>query len=222
MAPCGCVAGWCGAIQGDRQLGLVRPSVSVPCFGLVVCCGAPCCVVPCFAVLRRPGPCCVAVRPAGSCRVAPCCAVVCRTVLRRVASCCLVLCLGVPCRGALHGGALQCGVPCCLVLCRGGSVEVRPACVVMRSAGQTVAGWWLGGAVRCGVARWVRALGVWVCRSGWWVWYVSSGLPSLGACALVPCPLVSLALVLGAVAAPPSSSGACEVALALAAFVVWR
>ena len=62
-----------------------------------------------------------------------------RSVPRRVASCC----------GALHCGALWCGVPCCCALCRGGSVEVSLACVVVRSAGRSVAGWWLG--VRLGV-----------------------------------------------------------------------
>ena len=131
---------------------LVRPSVSGPRFGVVVCCGAPCSFVPCFAVLRRAGPCCVAVRPAGSRRVALCRAVVCRSVPRRVALCCGVLCLGVPCCGALHSGALRCGVPCCLVLCRGGLVEVSPARVVVRSAGPSVAGRWSG--VRLG-AGWL-------------------------------------------------------------------
>ena len=67
-------------------------------------------------------------------------AVLCRSVPRRVASCC----------GALHCGALWCGVPCCLPLCRGGSVEVSLACFLVRSAGRSVAGWWLGDAVRCG------------------------------------------------------------------------
>ena len=53
--------------------------------------------------------------------------------------------------------------------------------------------WWLGGAVRCGVARWIRAAGVRLCRPGWRVRWVSAGLPCLGACALVPCPLGILA-----------------------------
>ena len=77
-------------------------------------------------------------------------AVVCRSVTRRVAPCCGVLCFWVPCRGALHCGALRCGVPCCLVLCRDGSVEVSLACVSVQSAVRSVADWWLGGAVRCG------------------------------------------------------------------------
>ena len=113
-------------------------------------------------------------------------AVVCRSVPRRVASWCGVLCFVVPCRDALHGGALRCGVPCCLVLCRGGPVEVSLACVVVRSAGLSVAGWWLGDAVRCGwlggpvlwgPGRAVRAGGSGKCPSG---------CPPWGACAVVP------------------------------------
>ena len=101
---------------GVRWLVLVTPSVSLPCLGVVVCCRAPCCVVPCFAVLRRAGPCCVAVRPAGPCRVALCHAVVRRSVPCRVASCCGVLCLGASCRGALHRG---CAAVWCAVLPHG-------------------------------------------------------------------------------------------------------
>ena len=67
-------------------------------------------------------------------------AVLCRSVPRRVASCC----------GALHSAALWCGVPCCLALCRGGSVQVSLACVVVQSAGRSVAGLWAWG-VRLGV-----------------------------------------------------------------------
>ena len=81
-------------------------------------------------------------------RVSP--AVLCRSVPRPAASCCGVLRFGVCCRGALHCGALRCGVLCCLVLRHGGSPEVSLACVVVRSAGRCVAGWWLGDAVRCG------------------------------------------------------------------------
>ena len=154
---------------GVRWLVLVGLQLSVHCFGVAVCCGALCCVVPCFAVLRRAGPCCVAVRPAGSRRVALCPALVCRSVPRGVASCCGVLCLRVRCRGALHSSVLRCGVPFSLVLCRGGSVDVSPARVVGRSAGRSVAAWWPADAVRCGVARLVCAVGVWVCRSSWWV-----------------------------------------------------
>ena len=122
-------------------------------------------------------------------RVVPCCAVVCPSVPRRVASCCGVLCFGVSCRGALHCGALRCGVPCCLVLCRGGSLEVSLACVVVRSAGRSVTGWSLEGAVMCGwfagsvlrgSACAARAGGSGRCPWGYSLW---------GASALVPCPL---------------------------------
>ena len=79
--------------------------------------------------------------------------VLCRSVPRRVASCCGVLRFGVRCRGAL-----RCGVPCRPVLGCGGSVEVSLACAVVRSAGRSVAGCWLGGAVRCG---WLAGSVVW-------------------------------------------------------------
>ena len=122
VAPCPCAAGWCGVFRGVHRLAHVGLLVSVPCFGVVVCFGAPWCVVPCFAVLRRAGPCCVMVRPALSCRVAPCRAAVCGAVPLRAAPCSGVPGPGVPCRGALHGGALWCAVPCCFVFCRGGGV----------------------------------------------------------------------------------------------------
>ena len=75
-----------------------------------------------------------------------------------------------------------------------GSALVRLARFVVRDAGRGyVAGWWLEGALWCGVACWIRAAGIWVCRLGLWVRRVSAGLSSLGACALVPCPLGVLA-----------------------------
>ena len=104
------------------------------------------------------------------------------------ASCCGVMCFGVPCRCALHCGALPCVVPCCLVLCRGGSVGVSHACVVVQSAGRNVAGRWLGGAVRCG--RHTGSM-LWgpgrAARAGASDFFL--GRPSFGACAVVPCPL---------------------------------
>ena len=101
-------------------------------------------------------------------------------------------------------------------------MEVSLACVVVRSAGRSVAGWWLGGAVRCGClagsvlwgpGRAARAGG-----SGRRPW----GCPPWGP---VPWSRVlwgfrSLALV--AVAVPSSFSGACEVALVAAGVVAWR
>ena len=126
---------------------------------------------------------CAAVR-----RGAPCRAVVCRYVPRRVVSRRNVLCFGLHCLGALHCGALRCGGPCRLVLCCGGSVEVSLACVVVRSAGRSVAGWWLGDAVRCGCfggsVLWGPGRAARVGRSGRCPW----GCHIWGACALVPCP----------------------------------
>ena len=154
--------------------------------------------------------------------VAPCRAVVCRSVPRHVASCRGMLCFGVPCRGALHCGALRWGVPCCLTFCRRGSVKVSPACVVVRSAGQSVAGWLLAGAVRCqrlaGSVLWGSECAA---RAGWSVrcpWGCPPWWP-------VPWSRVlwgSRPLALGAVAVPSSSSGACEVVLVVAGVVAWR
>ena len=134
-------------------------------------------------------------------------------VPRRAASCCGVSCCGVHC-GVVRCTAVRCGAVCyvasccvvyrCAMVSGGlfplpfrlgvGSALVRLARFVVRDAGRGyVAGWWLGGAVWCGVARWIRAVGVRVCRLGLWVRQVSAGLPSLGACALVSCPLGVLA-----------------------------
>ena len=111
-------------------------------------------VAPCVA--RGAGLWCAGAAPSGVCgrlfwlvlqiRVSR--AVLCRSVPRRVVSCC----------GALHCGALWCSVACCLALCRGRSVEVSLACVVVRNAGRSVAGWWLGDAVRCG---WLAGSALW-------------------------------------------------------------
>ena len=105
---------------------------------------------------------CTAVRRGTVCRVASCCALYC--------------CAVVP------------GRPFSLPLqCRVGLALLRLARFVVRDASQGyVAGWRLGGAARCGVALLIGAAGVRVCRSGLWVRRVSAGLPSLGACALVP------------------------------------
>ena len=217
VAPCRCAAGWCGVFRGVRRLSRVRPSVGVPCFGVVVCLGAPWCVVQCSAVLRRAGPCCVVVRPALLCHVAPCGAAVCRAVPRRATSCCGVSCLGVPCGGVMHGGALRCGVPCCLVLCRGEGVGVGS--VLVRLARRVEVLWLAGGwGVRLGVGWLAESV---MRRSGCAARAGGSGRLPLG------CPpwgpvlwsrllLGSLPLALGAAAVSPSSSGACVVALAVA------
>ena len=97
-------AGRRSRVWGGGSVGLtVAPSlcVSVPCFGAVVCFGAPCCVLLCFALLCRAGLSCVAVRSALSCRAAPCRAVVCLAVASLAAPCCakrrcVLLCCVVP------------------------------------------------------------------------------------------------------------------------------
>ena len=117
----------------------------------------------------------------------------------------------------------HCGAVChVLALCRGGSVAGSLACVLVRSSGRSVAGWWLGGAVRCGClagsvlsgpGRAARAGG-----SGRRPW----GCPPWGP---VPWSRVlwgSRFLALVNVAVPLSYSGACEVALGAAGVVAWR
>ena len=84
----------------------------------------PGCAVACFGLSFRLG------------SVVSCCAALCCVASRRAVARCTVARCGAVCRG--------------LALRRGGSVEVSLACVVVRSAGRSVAGWWLGGAVRCG------------------------------------------------------------------------
>ena len=130
MAPSLCAASWCCVLtwlcahflpfQGARRLARVRPSVSVPCSGAVVCFHVPCCVLACFAVLRRAGLCCVASSSASSCRAAPCPAMVCLAVEWLVAPCCdvsrrVVLCsVDVRCTAVrcVRCAVLPCVVPC--------------------------------------------------------------------------------------------------------------
>ena len=134
--------------------------------------------------------------------VVPCCAALCRVASRRAVARCTVVRCGEVCRG--------------LALCRAGSVEVSLACVVVRSAGPSVAGWWLGGAVRCGClagsvlwgpGRAARAGG-----SGGRPWGCPPRGPVPWSCVLWG----SRSLALVAVAVPSSSSGAYEVALVAA------
>ena len=71
--------------------------------------------------------------------------------LGSVVSCCAALCRVASRLAVVRCSVVRCGAVCRgLAWCRGGSVEVSLACVVVRSAGRSVAGWWLGGAVRCG------------------------------------------------------------------------
>ena len=148
-------------------------------------------------------------------------AVLCRSLPRRIASCCGVLRFGVRCRGALHYGALLCGVPCYPVLCLGGSVVVSLACVAVRSADRSVAGWWLGGAVRCG---WLAGSVLW--GPGRAARFGGSGRCPWGCPPWGPVPWSrvlwgSRSLALVSVAVPSSSAGACEVALVAAGAVAW-
>ena len=138
----------------------------------------------------------------------PCCGALCRVASRRAVARCTVARCGAMCRG--------------LALCRGGSVGVSLACVVVRSAGRSVAGLWLRAAVRCGCpagsvlwgpARAARAGGLG--RSPW-------RCPPWGPMPWSRVLWGSRSLALVAVAVPSSSSGACEVALVAAGVVAWR
>ena len=88
--------------------------------------------------------------------------------------------------------------------------------------GQSVAGWWPGGAVRCG---WLAGSVLWglgrAARAG------GSGRCPWGCAPSGPVPWSrvlwgSRSLALVSVAVPSSSSGACEVALVAAGVVAWR
>ena len=101
-------------------------------------------------------------------------------------------------------------------------MEVSLTSFVVRIAGRSVAGWWLGDAVRCG---WLAGSVLWgsecVARAG-----------GSGRCPWVcppwePVPWSSVlwgsrSLALGAVTVPSSSSGACEEAFVVAGVVAWR
>ena len=167
VAPRLCVAGWCGAVprlwarflpfRGVRRLVRVRPTVSVPRFGAVVCFGAPCCVVLCFAVLRRAGLCCVAVRSALSCRAAPCHAVVCLAVAWLAAPCCAAPRYVVPCCVVSWGAlswcvARRCAAVRCAVLPRVVPCFAVPWCVVGPFHCRSGVGWgrrWLDWPALC-------------------------------------------------------------------------
>ena len=105
-------------------------------------------------------------------------------------------------------------------------MEVSLACVVVRSASRSVAGWWMGVRLGVGVSLGPCCGGSGVplglvgrvgrSRDGLW------GCPPWG-----PVPWSRVlwgfrSLVLAAVAVPSSSSGACEVALLVAGVVAWR
>ena len=115
-----CVAGF-NLLGGQPPLlpGARWPGVwpAVPVCGVLVR-RLPGCAVGCFGWSFRLG------------SVVSCCAALCRVASRRAVARCSVARCGAVCRG--------------LALCRGGSVEVSLACVVVRSAGRSVAGWWRG------------------------------------------------------------------------------
>ena len=226
--------------RGMRRLARVRPTVSVPCFGAVVCFGAPCCVVPCFAVLRRTGQCCVAVRSALSCRAALCRAVVCPAVAWWAAPCCAAprrveLWCVVSWGALLWCVARRCAAVWCAVLPRVVPCIAVLWCVVGPFHCRSGVEWgrrWLDWPVSwCGMRAEVMWLaGRWGARLGV-VWLVetllqgspcavrvggSEGCPQ-GCPPWAPVPWSRvrwgyLPLILGVAAVPFSSSDACAVA----------
>ena len=165
VAPRPCVAGLCGVVprlwahflpfQVVRRLARVRPTVSVPRFGAVVCYGAPCCVVLCFAVLSRAVLCCAAVRSALSCRAARCRAVVCLAVAWPAALCC---------------AAPHCVLLCCVISRRALSRRAARRCAVLQGAV-------LPRVVPCLAVRWCVVGPLYLCfgvgwRGPWLDWSV--------------------------------------------------
>ena len=101
-------------------------------------------------------------------------------------------------------------------------MEVSLPRVVVRSAGRSVAGCWLGGAVRC---WWLASSVLW--QSGCAAWVGGWGRCPWGCPPWGPVPWSrvlwgSQSLALGAVAVLLSSFGACEVALVVAGVVALR
>ena len=244
----------CGRVsspfRGLRRLAPVRPSVSVPCFGVVVCCGVPGCVVPCFAVLCRVGLCCGVVRSALSCCAAQCPAVVCPAVAQLAAPCCAasrrVVLWCVASWDALSWCvARQCAAVRCARLLRVVPCIAVPGCLVGPFHCRSGVGWgrcWFDWpASWCGMPAEVMWLpGGWGARCGV-AWLVGSVLRGSGCAARVlgsggrprGCPPWGavhwsrvlwglLPLVLGVAAVFSSCSGACMVALAVAGVVVRR
>ena len=100
---------------------------------------------------------------------------------------------------------------------------VSPAPVVVQSAGGSVAGWWLGGAVGVGrLAGPVLWGSAFAARAGGSMDRCLRGCPPLGPVLWSRALWGFLPLGLGAVAGPSSYSGACEVALAVAGVVACR
>ena len=119
VAPCRCVAGWCGSFQGLRWLVLVRPLVRVPCLVLwcavvrraASCCFVTCCVVSIRAVLR-----CTLLGRAVLRRAVSWCAALCRVASRRVVACCALGCLVVLRCTVVRCGAVCRAASCCAVV----------------------------------------------------------------------------------------------------------
>ena len=220
MAPCWRVAGWCGAFWGcvfwlDPRsaflalvfwCSVVRPAAS--------CRDLPCCVVFVLAVLR----CALLGRVEWGC-VVPWCAALCRVPSGRAVVCCALGRLVVVRCTVVRCGAVCRAAPCSAVVgwCR----SVRPVSWCGVRVGVWLAGGpgvrlgagWLGGSVLWGSGCAAWAGGSVRCPWGFLPWG-----PLLWSRVLWG----SWPHALAAVAAPSSSSGVCEVALAVAGVVAWQ
>ena len=187
---------------------------------------------------------CAVLRRAASCSVSLCCVVLVRAVLRcallghvvlrcvvprcaapcRVASCRAVACCAFGCLVVVRCTLARCGAACCAASCcavvgRWKSVQpvswcgVRVGVWLAVGRGLWLGVEWLGGSVLWGSGRAARAG-----RSD----RCPRGCPPCGPVLWSRVLWGSWPLALGAVAAPSSSSGACEVALAVAGVVAWR
>ena len=210
-------SGSCGGLVGlDPRL----VSLALVFWCAVVRCAASCRVSLCCVVLVRAVLRCALLGRAVLRRAVLWCAALCRVPSRRAVVCCVLGCLVV----------VQCTVVRCGAVCRAASCFavlgdrrrlVRPVSWCGVRVGVCLAcGWgmrlgvgWLAGSVLWRSACAARAGGSGRCPRGCPPW------------GLVPWSRVvwgSLPLALGAVAAPSSSSVACEVALALTGVVAWR
>ena len=209
-------SGVCGGLVGldPRLMSLALVLWCAVVHRAVSCLVSPCCVLLARAVFR-----CAVLCPAVLRRVVPWCAALCRVAPRRAVVCrvfcCLVVvrCTVVPC------GAVCRAASCCPVPGRWWVVRPMPWCGV-RVGVLLAGGWgvhvgveWLAGPVLRGFVCAARASGSGGCLRGCAPWRLV--LWSRAFWGFLP-------LAPGAVAAPSSSSGACEEALAVPGVVAWQ
>ena len=155
-----CLVGCCGVVL--RLSACLFPFRGVRRLDRV---SVPCCVVLCFAMLRRAVVRSAAVRAALLCRAAPCQAVVCLAVASRVAPCCAVTRRVVLSCVVWWSALLRCAARRCAVL----------RCAVLRRVVPCFAAPW------CVVGPWYLRWGVgW--RRRWLDWWLCCVQPGLRVC----------------------------------------